>query len=405
MKILLYSHTLLYPILTGRELRIFHVWKLMAKRHEVHLICQTAEEPSRDSLDVLDNLFASSSYFLYKSLNSQPNRYSIFKIIRDIYRPPLEDYSLSAYDDAVREAIEKKVKEEKIDIVYTYGLSARRYAGNLQKAAVVYDIGDDPTVLHFRLMREKKGLINKLRAVKAWLTARNFEKNELSKLKNVVIISFDDAKVHRRLCPANNITILPNGVDAEFFKTTGKSLSDEPVVMFSGVMDYEPNISAAQYLCREIFPLIKKEVPEAVLYIVGRYPGDRIKALDDERSGITVTGAVADIREYFNKTQVYICPLRSGAGIKNKILEAWAMETPVVATPLSCEGIEVAVGKDILVGETAEKLARQTIILLKDKELRKQLAYHGRRKVEEKYSWESRCDILDELFNKLIRKN
>jgi len=309
---------------------------------------------------------------------------------------------MSAYDDTVREAIETKIKEEKIDAVYTYGLNARQYVKNIENIAMINDIGDDPTVLHFRLMKEKKGLINKLRAAKEWLTTRNFEKKELSKIKNIAMISFDDARVHRRLCPKSDITILPNGVDSDFFKPEGRSESKEPILMFSGVMNYEPNITAALYLCREIYPRIKKEIPEISLYIVGRYPTDKIKALDNETLGITVTGEVVDIKEYFNRSRVYICPLRSGAGIKNKILESWAMTTPVVATSLSCEGIEVAPDEDIMVADNTEDFARKTIELLKNQQLRDKLARNGRKKVEEKYSWDSRCEIIENKFKELM---
>jgi glycosyltransferase involved in cell wall biosynthesis len=401
MKILLFSHVLLYPILTGRELRIYHVWRLMARRHEVHLVCQTPEQPDPETKKHLDDIFASTTYYPYLPLPSGGRR-SILNILKETLNPPIEHYSLSAFDDTVRVAIEEKVASEKIEAVYTYGLAARRYVENLRGPAVVSDIGDDPTVLHYRLMREKKGLVNKLRGLKDWLAARNFEKKELSRFKNVVMISFDDAKVHRRLCPGNSITILPNGVDSDFFRGDIGSKGEAPTLMFSGVMNYEPNITAAVYFSRDVFPLIKKAIPETHLLIVGRYPTDLVNALDDSDTGITVTGEVPDIRAYFDKTQVYVCPLRSGAGIKNKILESWAMATPVVATSLSCEGIEVAPGEDILVADTPEQFARQTIALLKDRSLREKLALNGRKKVEESYSWETRCDILEETFKKLL---
>ena len=402
MNILLYSHVKPFPILTGRELRIYHVWKLMARRHRVHLIYQTPDEPERETKEHLEELFASVDYFLYKPLKSVPNGLSAFKIIHEIFHPPIEDYSMSAYDDAVREAVETKVREEKIEAVYTYGLNARQYVGNVKNAAMINDIGDDPTVLHFRLMKEKKGLVNKLRAVKEWLTARNFEKKELSKIEHIAMISFDDARIHRRLCPNSDITILPNGVDSEFFKAGDRAKNGKPVLMFSGVMNYEPNITAALYLCREIFPRIKKEIPDVSLYIVGRYPTDKIKTLDSEKLGITITGEVADIKSYFDRSGVYVCPLRSGAGIKNKILESWAMSLPVVATSLSCEGIEVAPGEDIMVADTAEEFARKTVELLKNPQLGEKLARNGRKKVEEKYSWDSRCDIIENKYKELM---
>jgi glycosyltransferase involved in cell wall biosynthesis len=156
------------------------------------------------------------------------------------------------------------------------------------------------------------------------------------------------------------------------------------------------------FFSRRVLPLIRQQVPEASLQIVGRQPSKAIKALDDDRQGIEVTGPVEDIREYFDNAMIYVCSLRSGSGIKNKILEAWAMRTPVVATSLSCEGIDVTPGEDIIIADSPAEIASAVIRLIGDENERRRLTDNARRKVEADYSWERRARQVEEIFERLL---
>jgi glycosyltransferase involved in cell wall biosynthesis len=191
------------------------------------------------------------------------------------------------------------------------------------------------------------------------------------------------------------VSVVPMGVDLEYFQPN--SVGDEPNLLFTGIMQYFPNADAVQYFHREIFPLVKRAVPKAKFYIVGNSPTKKVVKLasDDD---VTVTGRVDDVRPYFDKSAVFVCPLRSGSGMQTKILEAMAMEVPVVTTSLGFEALEATSGREIIVADGAEKFAREVIRLLKDKELRQTITQNAREFVESRYGWPSVVRRLDAVY-------
>jgi glycosyltransferase involved in cell wall biosynthesis len=401
VKLLFFSPWRLYPILTGRELRYYHLARAIAAKHEVHVVCMMTETPTDETRRHLEELFASVEFVLQKPSVPGKARRSLSVKLKELWSPPWDYFHEGEYSEEARQAIRRAIETRNPDGIYTYSRSLRRYFEGITGIPILYDIGDDPTVLSRRFIRHRTGLVNKLKAFKDWLVARRFERRELGRLKEVVLISSDDARVFRRLCPKTNVTVIPNGVNSDFFKRGEGTEHEDPVLLFTGVMDYEPNVTAIQYFCKSIYSIIKRDIPEASLYVVGRNPSPSVMELADSEAGIIVTGGVDDIREYFRKARVYVCPLRSGAGIKNKILESWSMELPVVATSMSCEGIDAEPGKDIMVGDKPEEFARKIVELLTDNSLREELSRNGRHKVERDYSWDSRADVVEGIFRRM----
>jgi glycosyltransferase involved in cell wall biosynthesis len=164
-------------------------------------------------------------------------------------------------------------------------------------------------------------------------------------------------------------------------------------------MDYFANVDGVVWFAKEILPSIKKEIPEIRFYIVGSNPTKEVLSLASDGS-VTVTGYVPDTREYLNKATVVVVPLRIARGIQNKILEAMAMGIPVVATPQAFEGIEAQPGRDLILGESAEKLAAGVIQLIKKTGLRRSLGDNARRIVEENYCWSRNLSRFDSILTK-----
>jgi glycosyltransferase involved in cell wall biosynthesis len=162
-------------------------------------------------------------------------------------------------------------------------------------------------------------------------------------------------------------------------------------------MDYYANIDGVVWFGKEVLPLIKREIPEIRFYIVGSNPTKEVLSLSSN-SGVTVTGYVPDTREYLNKATVAVAPLRIARGIQNKILEAMAMGIPVVATPQAFEGIEAQPGRDLVLGENAEKIAEGVIQLIKKVALRKSLGDNARRAIEKNYCWSKNLSRFDSIL-------
>jgi glycosyltransferase involved in cell wall biosynthesis len=228
-------------------------------------------------------------------------------------------------------------------------------------------------------------------ALRLWL-ARRYESWIFSPYRRVVVVSTQDRDELLGIKPALPIEVIPNGVDLAYFQA--QNMQREPAtLLFVGNYEYEPNVDAALRLAREILPQVQAAIPAAKLWLVGNAPTPAVQALASE--SVMVTGRVEDVRPYLAQATVFVSPLRLGAGIKNKVLEALAMGCPVAATPLSVDGIAVRPGEEALIDES---LAEPVIRLLHDVTLQQRLAEQGRQLIEAHYSWAQVADRYEQLY-------
>ncbi len=198
------------------------------------------------------------------------------------------------------------------------------------------------------------------------------------------------------------IEVVPNGVDIQAFQGEPNPAAQEVAgrIVFTGTMDYYPNVDAVLSFARRCWPLIQAQYPEATWYIVGKNPPPEVQKLGDI-PGITVTGFVADVRPYLSSASVAIAPLSVGSGTRLKLLEAFAMRKAVVSTSLGCEGLAVRSGTHLVVEDQPQAFAQAVLAFLRSPEKRWLFGAAGRALVEEQYSWES-CGarllhVLDEI--------
>jgi glycosyltransferase involved in cell wall biosynthesis len=198
------------------------------------------------------------------------------------------------------------------------------------------------------------------------------------------------------------VQIVPNGVDTGYFSAAQPNPSGgDPYLVFTGAMDYPPNVDAACWFGNEIWPALQQKIPALGFKIVGRNPAPQIVELGN-RNGVQVTGTVADIRTYVAGALALVVPLRSGGGTRLKILEAMAMERPVISTKVGAEGLEVTPGTDILIADDAEQFVNHVDFLVKSPEASKNLGKAGRRLVVEKYDWRVCLSGLEQLYGVLL---
>ncbi len=171
--------------------------------------------------------------------------------------------------------------------------------------------------------------------------------------------------------------------------------------MFTGVMDYLPNIDGCTWFAHEILPIIRGEFPDAKFTIIGSRPTPEVGKLG-EIPGVTVTGFVDDTRDWLRRGAVSVAPLRIARGIQNKVLEALAMGLPVVGTESATQGVEGQPGRDFLVAETPEAIAAHVRDLLRDQGAARKLGAAGRRFVEDTYDWEVVFDPLDAILSSCL---
>jgi len=238
-----------------------------------------------------------------------------------------------------------------------------------------------------------------LRLLKRTWMARTFERRYFSKAEACLFVSEVDAAVFSRICPGNLVRVIHNGVDAEYFQPNDLPIEADSVV-FEGSMDFYPNIDGAIYLCNEVMPLVRKRRPGVKTYIVGKKPTRSVQALAS--ADVIVTGFVEDVRPYLARAALFVSPTRTGAGIKNKILQAWAMGKAVVATSASTGGLRCRDGDNILVRDTTEGLADAIVTLLDDSPRRSTLGIRGRQTIVDHYTWEAKARELEDLMLAII---
>lgn len=222
---------------------------------------------------------------------------------------------------------------------------------------------------------------------------------EIKLTKNVsaaICMTGTDARELRKFCASVPIHVINTGVDLDYFEPP-ETHAAKPNLVFVGAFQHLPNIEAMTYFCRDVLPLVREEVPEVELYIVGSNPSPPIIGLGSI-SGVHVTGFVPDIRPYMAESSVYVVPLRLGVGIRGKILEAWSMKMAVVSTSVGCEGLRCENDRNILIADTAELFASNILSLLKDPLRRQRLGEEGRRTVEQYYGWEKSMHELHALY-------
>jgi glycosyltransferase involved in cell wall biosynthesis len=228
--------------------------------------------------------------------------------------------------------------------------------------------------------------------------AQEYERRMFTGFDRVVVLTENDANALRNLRSDLRIQVIPNGVDTDYFVSTGME-PNEPTLVFSGNFEYEPNVGAALRLAKHIFPAVKQRVPRAKLLLVGANPPPALTSFQGK--DIEITGRVPDVRPYLERGLIFVCPLEYGAGIKNKVLEAMAMYKPIVATSLSMDGIMAQDGRHFLLAESNEEIMRAVVRLVKEGPLRKSMARAGRALIEERYTWRRVAERYEDLYREI----
>jgi glycosyltransferase involved in cell wall biosynthesis len=225
---------------------------------------------------------------------------------------------------------------------------------------------------------------------------RRYEAAILPRYDRVAVSSAVDAHELKTIAPKAELTVVPNCVDLDTFRPL--ACEREPAtVIFSGKMSYHANVTAVQRFVREIYPIIRRAQHDVRLRIVGSDPTRAVRDLAQDPT-ITVTGFVPDLRDVIGTATVAICPVTVKAGTQYKILEAMAMELPVVSTTLGLEGLGAEPERDLLVADGAADFAQRVCALLADAQLRKRLGQAGRQYVETHHRWDDAARKLERLY-------
>jgi sugar transferase (PEP-CTERM/EpsH1 system associated) len=289
------------------------------------------------------------------------------------------------------------VAEGDFDIVHVEHLRAAALVRRIpHRMPRVFDAVDSISLLLRRTLRSSHSVRQRLMAVLELQRTRQFEGSILRHFDKTLVTSPEDQRMLQELAPTADISVIPNGVDLDYFRPSVDP-REPATLVFSGKMSYHANATAVLHFVQQIFPSIRAARPDARLRIAGSNPPSSILALASDPA-IEVTGYVPDMRTHIGRATVAVCPMTVKVGVQNKLLEAMAMEVPVVATRLGAEGLTATVGSDLLVGDSPTEFAAHVIRLLNEPEFAARLARAGREYVEQHHRWDKIVERLEDLY-------
>lgn len=307
-------------------------------------------------------------------------------------------------------------REDKFDVVHIEHLRGVRYGLHLKRQQnhriaehipIVWDSVDCISHLFQQASEKGETLVSRMGTRFELARTQPYESWLLAQFDRVLVTSPEDRDAflsmnNRPSLPNQDpITVLPNGVDLDYFTPSGAIDREPATLVVSGKMSYHANVSMVLHLVQHIMPRIWEHRPKVRLVIVGKDPPGDIRALS-AHPNISVTGTVADIRPYLRQATIAVAPLTYGAGIQNKILEAMACRTPVITTLKSLTAIRARAGEEVWVADTPQEFSSAVLRLLDDREAQQRLGYAGRRFVERHHHWEAIAARLDAIYHSVM---
>jgi glycosyltransferase involved in cell wall biosynthesis len=229
-----------------------------------------------------------------------------------------------------------------------------------------------------------------------WQRLRRYEAELLHRVDHTIAMSHPDKVALRDVAPDVPITVVPNGVDLTAYDKVDRPISYD--LLFTGKMDFRPNIDAVLWFARYVLPLIQVQRPGTTFAVVGQRPHPRLDILRN-LPGVTVTGYVDDVRPYLAGATVYVAPLRVGGGTRLKLLEAMVMGVPIVSTTVGAEGFPVVHEQELLLADDPESFAREVLDLLASPARQARLGAAGRAFAQANYGWDTLIPQLEKIYH------
>ncbi len=333
MNILLVSRCPPYPLHLGDRLIVYHLARQLAQRgHVVDLVAFS------DRFEDIAERVHYADLFRQITILADPPRTSLdyaYRLLVPGARFPRR--ADQAWSPAMWEAIRQHVEANDYDVAHLFGgVQVYEYAHAVEPLPAIITPYESYSLYLRRALENAESvgahgcapLQRRLDTLKSRLqlrVARSFETWMFAPYRRVIVVSERDRDELLALNPALPLEVIPNGVDLEYFQPA-KTPRQPHTLVFTGNYEYAPNVDAALRLARDIFPQVQARVPDATLWIVGNAPPPELQSLASD--AVTVTGHVPDVRAYLETAAVFVCPLRLGAGIKNKVLEALALRLP-----------------------------------------------------------------------------
>ncbi len=399
MRILALSPHLSWPLYGGNMVRIYNLMRELARRgHELVFVAGYDGPPLGEEHPIKRLCREVHTYRPPASARrTNPARSALASVFS-----PLPYTAAKFSGREVPQIIREILNAQRFDLIFAnFAFMANLLPVDLaRRTPVVLDEHESEGLLWRQYLREG-GSGKRAFALLNLAKMGRFQKSVSSRIAALMSASEREAAFARTFLPSRvQLWVVPNGVDTEFF-TPATPASEPALVLCAGFSVYR-NCEAAVWFVREIFPEVRKAVPETQFSIVGSNPPPEVRQLG-ETPGVHVTGTVEDIRPYYCRAAVSVAPYRYGEGTKLKVLEAMACGVPVVSTTIGCQGIEAQDGEHLLVADAPLDFAKRIVDLLRDPKRRAEIGARARALIEQKYAWKKIVDDLEPRLLELAR--
>ena len=392
MRILMLAHRIPYPPDTGDKIRAYHIVRYLARRHDVTLGCLVDDRTDLSGVSALREEVGDLEF---------SQIWKPWGLLKGVVGLATGNAISVRYfrSGALRRRVARRVSATGYDLVYASSTPMAQYAQSLGLPMVMdfVDVDSDKWTQYGRYSR---GLLRwayelegrRLQDVEARIARWSDRCVLATRVEETLLKSF---------APWAKTEVIPNGIDLEYFRSVAGE-SSPPGIIFTGAMDYLPNVDAVKYFCHEVLPLVRRTIPEIPFYIVGLNPHVDVQRLAGIR-GVVVTGRVADVRPYYYRSSVCVAPLRMGRGVQNKVLQAMAMGLPVVASSPAHRGLDAKAGEHLHVEDEASGFADKVVRLLSVPEEGQAMARRARAFVEVHHAWATSCARLERILQSVAR--
>jgi glycosyltransferase involved in cell wall biosynthesis len=394
MRILMVAPDVPFPPVGGGQLRLYHLLRALAGRHDLTLAAFTWGAPFAAPPFPVEVLAVPGEVPpLHREMYGEDEQ-SARRAWERLAGETDEPFFVSYYQSPAMEAVLARAARDGFDLILIENTFMARYLPVLPAATPkVLDLHN----VHALMARRQAGQAPP--GAPEWREAIRtacFESKAASQCTLCVTVSDAEAGAARELLGVRRVSVVPNGVDPRYFAPTEEAAPGD-ALLFTGSMNYQPNIDGVRFFVTEVLPLIRKDLPDVRLDIVGTSPGDEVRRLAG--AGVRVHGAVPDVRPWYRQAAVVVVPLLHGGGTRLKILEAAACGKAVVATSIGAEGLNFQPGRDLVIADRPVEFAEGVTVLCRDTAARRR---YGRaaRQASLGYDW----DVIGDGFNALVEQ-
>jgi glycosyltransferase involved in cell wall biosynthesis len=372
----------------------------LAARNEIHAVSLAEQERDSDGIREMSRIFASYTPVYWKEHLKYSPRF--YLELAGGQLNPLPYFIAKCRTPEFTRALAKLADGNKFDLLF---------CDFLQSAAAGLELAIRPRVvfehnveylLRKRQWQAEEMPLKKIIFAREWKKTQKIEERICNSFDRVIAVSDDDRQEFEKSFGVHNVSIIPTGVDCDYFKPL--AMSPQPGrLVFVGSMDWYPNEDGMKWFLKEVYPRIRRAVPTSSLTIVGRNPSPALSAIAGAETRVALTGRVEDVRPYISEAEVVVVPLRVGGGTRIKIPEAMAMAKPLVSTTIGAEGLVLNSGRDILLADNPDTFAAAVVTLLNDAAKREAVGREARDRSVRDYGWDGVVSRVEEILTEVVR--